>query len=101
MTKNWTVVESATAADGTRIDADTAKRLAREFESDDRALDVAHRVRARAGRPSLTGTPGTTPKVAARIPDALREAVEAKAAHENITLAEAVRRALRSWVDAA
>jgi len=31
----------------------------------------------------------------------LRAAVEAKAAHENITLAEAVRRALRSWVDAA
>ena len=101
MTKNWTLVEQATAADGTVIDGETAERLARAFETDDRALDTAHRVRVRAGRPSLAGTPGTTPKVAARIPDALREAVEAKAARENLTMAEAVRRALRSWVDAA
>jgi len=101
MTERWTRVEQATAADGTVIDGETAERLAREFETDDRALDTAQRVRARAGRPSLSGTPGTTPKVAARIPDVLREAVEAKAAHENITLAEAIRQALKSWVDAA
>ena len=101
MTENWTVVEQATAADGTVIDGETAERLAREFETDDRALDTAHRVRARAGRPTLTGTPGTTPKVSARIPDDLRSELEAKAARENITLAEAIRQALKSWVDAA
>ena len=101
MTKNWTLVEQATAADGTVIDGETAERLAREFETDERALDGAARVPARAGRPTLSGEAGPTPKISARIPDGLRAELEAKAARENLTMAEAVRRALRSWVDAA
>jgi hypothetical protein len=100
MTKSWTVVESATAADGTVIDTETAERLARGFESDDRALDAAARVPGRAGRPSLSGDTGPTPKISARIPDDLRAELEAKVARENLTVAEAVRRAVRSWVDA-
>ena len=101
MTENWSVVDSALAADGSRIDTEIAERLARKFESDDQALSGAARVRARAGRPTLSGDAGPTPKISARIPDELRAGLEAKAARENLTMAEAIRRALRSWVDAA
>ncbi len=101
MTESWTVVESALASDGSRIDTEIAERLAREFESDDQALAGAARVPARAGRPTLSGDTGPTPKISARIPDDLRAELEAKAARENLTMAEAIRRALRSWVDAA
>jgi hypothetical protein len=87
------------APDGTVISEADAARLAEEFEADDSVLDgVAVVSTRRAGRPSLTGTEGSSPQVTFRLSPAVRMRAEQIAADRGTTVSALAREALEQLV---
>jgi hypothetical protein len=50
------------------------------------------------GRPSLSGTPGHSPRVSFRMPDQLRERAEAEAERRGCTVSQLAREALERYL---
>ncbi|MFZ2963302.1 MAG: ribbon-helix-helix protein, CopG family [Rhodoglobus sp.] len=80
--------EEVRLKDGTRLTDQLAAEISEEVLS-----------KTRAGRPSLTGAAKTSPQIAFRVPDNVREAVEQLAAAEGKTVSQVAREALEQYVD--
>lgn len=80
---------------GTVLTAQHEAELTAEAEA---GCDVATLVRRRAGRPSLTGTPGRAARLDVRVDDATRTAVHRLAREQNRRVSDVVRDALTAYV---
>lgn len=68
--------------------------------TDELAASIAEEAltKARAGRPSLSGAAKSSPQIAFRVPDDVRDAVEQLAASEGKTVSQIAREALEEYV---
>lgn len=78
--------------DGTRLTEELAEQLAREAVAEARLRNLI------PGRKSLSGDGSHSPRVQFRVPDALREAAEARAAAEGVSLSALAREALEHYL---
>ena len=64
-----------------------------------RAAEIVEEVRARGGRPSLTGEPAVSPRIAFRVTPGVRNRAAQIAAREGKSISQLAREALEARVD--
>ncbi len=84
-----------TRADGTPLDDEQVEALADEAE---RGYDVEEIVRRQAGRPPMGDAPASVESV--RLDPELKRSLILRAAAEQVSVSEVIRRALREYVKA-
>lgn len=78
--------------DGRRLTPELAKQLARQGVAEARRRNLI------PGRKSLAGDGSHSPRVQFRVPESLREAAEARAAEEGVSLSVLAREALEHYL---
>ena len=67
--------------------------------TDKRAAEIVEEVRGRGGRPSLTGEPAVSPRIAFRVTPGVRNRAAQIAAREGTSISQLAREALEARVD--
>ena len=82
---------------GARLDAEHEDALAREAEE---GFDPAGLVRRRAGRPSLSGSPGHSTRLGVRLDDDTYQSIRRLAEHQHRNISDVVREAISRYLEA-
>ncbi len=83
---------------GTKLTKKTIEALADEAEH---GYDLSKARRVYVGRPSLSRAPGVSPRVQVRVDPDLAGALRERARHENRSVSEIARTALREYIERA
>ena len=82
---------------GTQLDGEYEQALAREAEA---GFDPAALIRRRAGRPSLSGSPGHSTRLGVRLDEDTYQSIRRLAQHQHRKISDVVREAINRYLEA-